>query len=90
MQIGQKIRRVPNKESNPPGTSTRESKVGIVHCVTNRLIVIEYENGTKESFNINDLICPKDYKLEMRAGGEWREITVNKAEEGEKRLWTIQ
>ena len=90
MQIGQKIRRIPNREENTHGRSIRESKVGTVYSVTNRLIVIKYENGTKESFNINDLICPKDYKLEMRVGGEWREVTVNKAEEGEKGIWTIQ
>lgn len=77
MQIGQKIRRIPNREINTHGRSIRESKTGIVHCVTNRLIVIKYENGTKESFNINDLICPKDYKLELRVGKVWREITVS-------------
>ena len=82
MKIGQKIRRIPNREANTHGRSIRESKVGIVHCVTNRLIVIKYENGTKESFNINDLICPKDYKLELREGKEWRELTVKGIEGG--------
>ena len=76
LTIGQKVKKIPIK-TKEKGTD-RVVKIGTVAFITKHCLTIEYEDKTKESFNIADIISPQTFVLKVRKGKEWERIVAPK------------
>ena len=72
MEIGQRIKKQPLNVRDKG--SDRTIKIGIVAHITKHCLTIEYEDNTKESFTIADIISPQTFILKARKGKEWNQI----------------
>ena len=74
MEIGQRIKKQPLNVREKG--SDRTIKIGIVAHITKHCLTIEYENKTKESFTVADIISPQKFILLVHEGKEWKQIIV--------------
>jgi hypothetical protein len=72
LSIGQKIKKEPMKTKDKG--SDRIVKIGTVAHITKYCLTIEYEDKTRESFTIADIISPQTFILKVRKGKEWEQI----------------
>jgi ribosome maturation factor RimP len=74
LSIGQKVKKAPIK-TKEIGVD-RVVRIGTIVDITKHCLTIEYENKTKESFTIADIISPQTFILKVRKGKEWERIVV--------------
>lgn len=72
MEIGQRVNKQPLKVRDKG--SDRTVKIGTAAHITKHCLTIEYEDKTKESFTIADVISPQTFILKVRKGKEWEQI----------------
>ena len=81
IKIGQKVRVIPTSE-NPKGKDIRGARTGKIEYITKSLLGIRYNaiegKGNLESFNIADIVAPKDYYLQMFINKEWVRLELPK------------
>lgn len=78
VNIGDKVRVVTASERK------KKQKTGRIVGVTENLIVVKYEKGYRESFNVADIVTPARAKLLVQNNGkEWSEIEYESVKESE-------
>ena len=74
LSIGQKVKKTPIKTKEKG--MDRVVKIGTVVDITKHCLTLEYDNKTKESFTIADIISPQTFILKVRKGKEWERIVA--------------
>lgn len=79
LSIGLKVKKVPLKSKVKE--TDRLNMSGTIAFITKHCLTLEYEDKTRESFTVADIISPHTFILKVEIDNEWKRLITTKKTE---------
>lgn len=79
LSIGLKVKKVPLKSK--VNETDRLHMSGTIAFITKHCLTLEYEDKTRESFTVADIISPHTFILKVEIDNEWKRLITTKKTE---------